>query len=69
MLNKNVSFSDRVVQLEALVEELLNDNPVEQSIREKMTGLEIAYTPDPVERINRVLSALHPYQILDMEGD
>ena len=69
MLNKNGSFSDRVVQLEALVEELLIDNPVEQSIEAKMKVLEIAYTPDPVERINRVLSALHPYQVLDIEGD
>jgi hypothetical protein len=69
MLNKDEGFSDRVVMLEALVEELLNDTPVEQVIEKKMKELAIDYTSDPVERINRVLSALHPYQALDIEGD
>jgi hypothetical protein len=67
MLDHEVNLSERVVQLEALVEELLTDHPIEETIEEKMKKLDIAYTADPVERINRVLSALHPYQIMDIE--
>jgi hypothetical protein len=59
----------RVSQLEALVEELLKENPIEERIEKKMKELDISYTPDPVERINRVLAALHPYQVLDFEGE
>lgn len=64
-----VAFEQRVNQLEALVEELLKDTPAEQVIEKKMTALKIDYTIDPVERINRVLEALHPYQTLDFEGE
>jgi hypothetical protein len=63
------SFEQRVNQLESLVEELLKDCPAEPIIEKKMTELEITYTPDPVERINRVLEALHPYQALDFIED
>ncbi len=59
----------RVSQLEALVEELLKDSPVEPIIEKQMNDLDIPYTEDPVERINRVLEALHPHQMLDFEGD
>ncbi len=69
MLDKEGGFSERVSQLEALVDELLADHPTEEVIEKKMNELDISYTSDPVERINRVLSALHPYQIIDIEGD
>ncbi|MDZ4677386.1 MAG: hypothetical protein SGI74_07730 [Oligoflexia bacterium] len=59
----------RVSQLEALVEELLKENPIEERIEKKMKELDISYTSDPVERINRVLAALHPHQALDFEGE
>jgi len=61
--------SDRVGRLEELVEELLKDNPMEPIIEKQMKDLEIPYTDDPVERINRVLEALHPHQMLDFEGE
>ncbi len=57
----------RVKKLEGLVEELLKENPAEDTIRKKMMALEMNYTEDPLERINRVLEALHPYQALDFE--
>jgi hypothetical protein len=61
--------TDRVGQLEALVEELLKDSPTEPIIEKQMKELDIPYTQDPVERINRVLEALHPHQMLDFEGE
>ena len=54
-----------VQQLELLVEELLNDDAKETSIKAKMVALGIEYCDDPVERINRVLKALHPSEIAD----
>jgi hypothetical protein len=60
-------FEKRVNKLESLVEELLKDAPHETAIETKMKQLEIEYTVDPVERINRVLEALHPYQALNLE--
>jgi hypothetical protein len=56
-----------VEQLESLVEELLKDSPEEQKVKAKMQNLGIDYTTDPVERINRVLQALHPDESLDFE--
>ncbi len=61
--------NQRVGQLEALVEELLRDNPTEPLIEKQMKELDIPYTDDPVERINRVLEALHPHKALDFEGE
>jgi hypothetical protein len=58
---------EKIGQLEGLVEELLKDSPSEEKIKKQMTELELEYTDDPVERINRVLEALHPYQTLDFE--
>jgi len=62
-------FEIRVGQLEALVEELLKDNPTEPLIEKQMKALDIPYTEDQVERINRVLEALHPHRALDFEGE
>ena len=63
------AFEQRVNQLEALVEELLRETPAETTIEKQMKDLEIPYTTDPVDRINRVLEAMHPYQTLDfIEG-
>jgi hypothetical protein len=59
----------RVDLLEALVEELLKESPRETTIEKKMNDLEIPYSNDPVERINRVLEALHPHQVLDFQGE
>ena len=63
------SIDQRVGQLEQLVEELLRDNPTEPLIEKQMKELDIPYTDDPVERINRVLEALHPHKALDFEGE
>jgi len=62
-------FEKRVNKLESLVEELLRDTPIETTIETKMKQLEIEYTSDPVERINRVLEALHPYKALGIEAE
>jgi hypothetical protein len=57
----------KIINLESLVEELLKEAPSEEVIKTKMSALNIVYTDDPVERINRVLAALHPYELLDFE--
>ena len=64
---ENKSVAEKVRKLELLVEELLKDHPSEESIKNKMTELELNYTEDPVERINRVLEALHPFGALEFE--
>ncbi len=46
-------------KLEALVEELIKDVPEENRVREMMFETGLAYTEDPVQRINMVLQALH----------
>ncbi len=61
------TLDSRVTQLENLVEELLKESPSEDQVEKKMKELEIAYSKDPIERINRVLEALHPYHALDFE--
>jgi hypothetical protein len=61
----NKKLTDRLHKLESLVEELLKDSPVEEIIEKQMKELEIPYTLDPVERINRVLGALHPHAAVD----
>ena len=66
-LGTDTNVSERVTRLEALVEEMLKDNPIEDRIQTQMKELEIEYSADPVERINRVLEALHPYETLDFE--
>lgn len=62
-----MNIEEKVKKLELLVEELLKENPAEDQIRKKMSELELNYTEDPVERINRVLGALHPFGDLDFE--
>ena len=61
--------TDRVDRLEALVEELLKDDPAEDFVKQQMENLKIEYSQDPVERINRVLEVLHPYQVLDFDEE
>ena len=48
--------------LEFLVEEMLKDQPHEESIRQHMQIVGIPYSSDPIERLNTVLLALHPKQ-------
>ncbi len=57
-MNREQSLDIRVNKLESLVEELLRDKPVEAQIQKKMKELEIRYSLDPVERINRVLELM-----------
>lgn len=45
--------------LEALVEELIKENPAEDSVKAKMKENGIPYCSDPIARINLVLRALH----------
>lgn len=45
--------------LETLVEELLKESPKEDVIATCMTAAGIADTKDPIDRINKVLMALH----------
>lgn len=58
---------ERVEILESLVEELLKDAPNEELVESKMKHLNIPYSNDPTDRINRVLEALHPYQVMEFE--
>jgi hypothetical protein len=58
---------ERITLLESLVEELLKEEPAEKVVQNKMNALEIEYTEDPVERINRVLACLHPSQVVDLD--
>lgn len=60
-------MEEKVRKLELLVEELLKESPAEDVIKTKMAELDLQYTQDPVERINRVLEALHPHEALDFE--
>jgi hypothetical protein len=46
--------------LECLVEEMLKDEPKEETIKEQMKLIGIPYSSDPIERLNAVLFALHP---------
>lgn len=45
--------------LETLVEELLKDAPKESVVRDCMSAAGIPDTKDPIDRINKVLLALH----------
>ncbi|MEQ1875000.1 MAG: hypothetical protein ABL958_00045 [Bdellovibrionia bacterium] len=47
-------------ELDVLVAELSKEDPDETLVRRKMYKLGIGYCSDPVERLNRVLLALHP---------
>ncbi|MCB0343386.1 MAG: hypothetical protein H6626_12355 [Pseudobdellovibrionaceae bacterium] len=45
--------------LEQLVEELMKDEPCEDTVKSYMGQTGIPYTSDPIERINVVLRALN----------
>ena len=45
--------------LEILVEELLKDDPIEKVVTNCMTQAGIPDSKDPIDRINKVLMALH----------
>ncbi|HMN67040.1 MAG TPA: hypothetical protein PKC28_00745 [Bdellovibrionales bacterium] len=45
--------------LETLVDELLKETPQERVVRECMTKAGIPDSKDPIDRINKVLHALH----------
>lgn len=45
--------------LEVLVEELLKDDPSENVVEEYMSHAGIPDSKDPIDRINKVLLALH----------
>lgn len=50
---------ERLRVLEVLVEELLKDDPKESLVQECMLKAEIPDSQDPIDRINKVLMALH----------
>ena len=51
--------SDKLSILETLVEELLKKAPEEKVVRSCMNKAGIPDTKDPIDRINKVLLALH----------
>lgn len=51
--------SDKLTILETLVEELLKEAPEERIVRDCMKSAGIPDTKDPIDRINKVLLALH----------
>lgn len=51
--------TDKLRVLELLVEELLKDEPEEALVQECMTNAGIPDNKDPIDRINKVLMALH----------
>jgi hypothetical protein len=50
---------DKLNILETLVEELLKDSPEEKVVQTCMTEAGIPDSKDPIDRINKVLLALH----------
>ena len=51
--------SEKLSILEALVEELLKEAPEEKVVRNCMSKAGIPDSKDPIDRINKVLLALH----------
>ncbi len=51
--------ADKLKILETLVEELLKEIPEERVVQECMTQAGIPDSKDPIDRINKVLLALH----------
>jgi hypothetical protein len=51
--------SDKLRILETLVEELLKDTPEEKVVQNCMSAAGIPDSKDPIDRINKVLLALH----------
>ena len=52
-------------EIETLVQELLKDNPNEETVKKLMTDLKVEFTDDPIQRIINVLHYLHQN---DMNG-
>jgi hypothetical protein len=57
---------ERLRWLETLAEELLKDNPEDQTIREGFQAVGLVDNLDPVDRMNKVLHALS-FQVEDKE--
>lgn len=51
--------NDRLRVLEVLVEELIKDDPREEIVIDCMKAAGIEDSKDPIDRINKVLMALH----------
>lgn len=51
--------TDKLHLLEELVDELLKESPKEEIVRSRMNAVGIPDTKDPIDRINKVLTALH----------
>lgn len=51
--------NEKLHVLEVLVEELLKDDPEEMLVQQCMTQVGIPDSKDPIDRINKVLMALH----------
>lgn len=47
-------------KLDGLIDELLKVSPDEGKLKKMMAEVEIPFCADPIERMNRVLMALHP---------
>lgn len=52
-------MTEKLRILETLVEELLKEHPEEQVVQNCMTAAGLADSKDPIDRINKVLVALH----------
>ncbi len=52
--------SIKIQELEFLAENLVSDALKEHEIKVAMEKLGLEYSDDPVERLNRILRALHP---------
>lgn len=51
--------SDKLQILEILAEELLKDDPREEVVKKYMSQAGLPDSKDPIDRINKVLKALH----------
>lgn len=51
--------TDKLHLLEELVDELLKESPKEDLVRKRMNAAGIPDSKDPIDRINKVLTALH----------
>lgn len=58
--------AERLRILEILVDELMKDAPVESVVTECMTAAGLVDSKDPIDRINKVLMALH-FEVPDKE--
>lgn len=61
-------MAEKIQAMEALVEELMKNDPCEDSIREFMGKVGLSYTSDPIERMSQVLIALHSQPGIDSAG-